>query len=292
MILGRASTPFRSLMLATAAAAAVCATLTVEPAAQGTAQPKPRLNQIIEQVEQGMPAFGGKHWRLIEMEHSPYVITEVVRILKELRPEGSPRPTLTPIVRIPLEGDEVVKSTIKQLLDSGVMGVVVPHVETKEQVMNVVKAMRYPPQRGAKYPEPKGLRGWGSAPAALWRVSPNEYVARADVWPLNPEGELLAIVMIESREGIKNLDSILQVPGLGAVLIGPSDLSMSLGVGTPSANPNAPEVEAATAAIAKACVAHKVLCGSFGSPDVKARLAQGFRLFTGGGGNYQQPLKQ
>src|SRR5687768_1390338 len=99
-----ASTSRASAVLAIAGAAVLYMTLTAQPAAQGTAQPRPRLNQIIEQVEQGMPAFGGKHWRLIEMEHSPYVITEVVRILKELRPEGSVRPTLTPIVRIPLEG--------------------------------------------------------------------------------------------------------------------------------------------------------------------------------------------
>lgn len=65
------------------------------------------------------------------------------------------------------------------------------------------------------------------------------------------------------------------MPGLGGVLIGPSDLSMSLGVGP---NPNAPEVEAATETVAKACVARKVVCGSFNSSDSKKRLAQRFRL--------------
>ena len=270
-------------LLALAAAVALCTVFAVEHAAQGAAQ-KPRMNRIIEQVEQGKPAFGGEHWRLIEMEHGPFVITEIVKILAELRPPDADRPRLTPVVRIPLEGDEVVKSMVKQLLDIGVMGVLVPHIETREQVVNLVRAMRYPPQRGEKYPEPRGLRGWGSAGGRSWRLSPDEYSTRADVWPLNPAGELLALVMIESAEGIKNLDSILQVPGLGGVLIGPSDLSLSLGVGTPGPKPDSPEVEAATATIAKACVARKVLCGTFGAADVKGRLAQGFRLFTGGSG--------
>ena len=100
------------------------------------------------------------------------------------------------------------------------------------------------------------------------------------MWPLNPDGELLALVMVESREAIKNINEILSVPGLGGVLIGPHDLSLSLGVGLPESNQGAPEVEEATLAVAKACVAHKALCGTFSTTqDVNARLAQGFKLF-------------
>lgn len=117
---------------------------------------------------------------------------------------------------------------------------------------------------------------WGLANSA-------EYGMKADLWPLNPDGELLAIAMIESGLGIKNIDEILSVPGLGAILIGPSDMSMDLGVGKGPgvADPAAPEVEAATQAIAKKCVARHFLCGTFQSPDAKARIDQGFRLFTG-----------
>ena len=98
--------------------------------------------------------------------------------------------------------------------------------------MKLVYSMRYPPQRGAKYPQPVGDRGCcpGDAPR-YWGLSLHEYFLRADVWPLNPDGELLALVMIESREAIKNINEILSVPGLGGVLIGPHDLSLSLGVG-------------------------------------------------------------
>lgn len=258
---------------------AMVGTFAERPSGQGA--PK-RLNQIIEQLEQGKPAFATEHWQLIEMEHGPYILDQAIKTLADLRPDGAPRPKLTPVVRIPQEGDEVFKSTIKQLLDQGVMGIIVPHVRTKEQAAKIVEAMRYPPQRGAKYPTPAGIRGWGPTRAArYWGLAAPEYARRADVWPLNPDGELIAIAMLESQEAVKNIKEILSVPGLGAVLIGPADLSLSLGVGNPGGNPTAPEVEAATATIAKACMAQKlVTCGTFESPNPQARIAQGFKLFT------------
>ena len=140
--------------------------------------------------------------------------------------------------------------------------------------------MRYPPQAGAAHPEPRGRRGWGPTGARrVWNMDNDEYAHRADVWPLNPDGELLAIVMIETRESVENIDEILQVPGLGGVLIGPSDLSLSLGVGTPAANPRAPEVEEAIEAVGQACMRHNALCGIYTSSDVEARGAQGYKLF-------------
>lgn len=246
----------------------------------------PRLNQIIQQLEQGKPAFAGQHWQFIDMEHSPYSVDRLATLVAGLRPDGAVRPKLTPVVRIPLEGKDNLDSTIKQVLDIGVFGVIVPHVDTREQALRVVRAFRYPPQRGARAPEPAGIRGWGPfAAARYWGVPVAEYAERADVWPLNPSGELFAVVMIESREGLTNIDEILSVPGLGGVLIGPSDLSLALGVGLPAANPKAPEVEAATQTVAKACAARKVACGTFESPDQAVRVAQGFLLFpTGGAG--------
>ena len=69
------------------------------------------------------------------------------------------------------------------------------------------------------------------------------------------------------------------MPGLGGVLIGPSDLSLALGVGTPGANPTAPEVEAAILKVGDACIRHNALCCIYTSSDVAARSAQGFKLF-------------
>ena len=263
-----------------AAMAAVAAPVSNLAAQQPGGKPPVRLNQIIEQFEQGRPAFANEHWRFFTLTNSPFLLDDLETLLASLRPEGSSRPHQTPIVRIPYWGDQQYKHVIKQLLSVGVMGIIVPEVETKEQALKLVQTMRYPPQREAKYPQPVGNRGCcpGDAPR-YWGLSRLEYMQRSDVWPLNPAGELLALVMIESRTAIENIDEILEVPGIGGVLIGPHDLSLSLGVGTPDSNPLAPEVEAATATVAKACVAHQALCGTFESSDINARLAQGFKLF-------------
>ena len=259
------------------AAIAASGVLVSDLAAQ---QPQVRLNQIIEQFEQGRPAFADERWQFLSLTISPFLLDDLETSLASLRPEGSSRPRQTPIVRIPYWGDQQYQHMIKQFLSVGAMGIIVPEVETKEQAAKLVETMRYPPQRGAKYPQPVGKRGCcpGDAPR-YWGLSRLEYMQRSDVWPLNPDGELLALVMIESRAAIENIDEILEVPGLGGVLIGPHDLSLSLGVGTPDSNPTAPEVEAATATVAKACVAHQALCGTFEMSDVNARLAQGFKLF-------------
>ena len=255
--------------------------------AQAAASPAGRLNQVIERFEQGLPSFNNQHWRYLAMEHAPYDAKEVAQLLKTLKPAGASRPTQTPIIRIPPEGNEGYRWMIKQVLDVGVMGVILSHVQTKDEALRFVRSMRYPPQRGAQHPEPVGERGWGPTGAtAYWGFDNRAYtLQKADVWPLNPGGELLAIVMVETKLGVKNINEILSTPGLAGVLVGPSDLSMDMGVGP---DPTAPEVEAATEVVAKACVAKKMLCGTFQAPpkDVPRRIAQGFRLFTGAAGDY------
>lgn len=258
----------------------------VAPMAQsggGAPKAKVRLNQIIEQFEQGKPAFANQHWQFISIEHT-LILDDYAKALASLRPtDGAVRPRLTPIVRIPQGADEEFTSVVKQVLDDGAFGIILPDVKTKEEVMRLVSAMRYPQQPGSKYPRPEGVRGWGPTGARrmMGGLSNLEHHYKADLWPLNPDGELLAIVMIETREAIKNINEILSVPGLAGALVGPADLSLALGTGNPAPNTTAPAVEAATATVAKACVALKKMCGTFELSDVKARLAQGFMLIPG-----------
>ena len=267
-----------ALCLAAAAASGVLVSTLAAQQNDGTAPV--RVNRIIEQFERGEAAFANEHWQFLSLTLSPFLLDDLETALANLRPEGSSRPQQTPIVRIPYWGEQQYQHLIKQLLSVGAMGIIVPEVETAEQAAKLVETMRYPPQRGAKYPEPVGKRGCcpGAAPD-YWGLSRPEYFRRSDVWPLNPEGELLALVMIESQTAVDNIDEILDVPGLAGVLVGPADLSLSLGVGTPGPNTRAPEVEAATATVAEACVARGALCGTFEISDVDARLAQGFKLF-------------
>jgi 4-hydroxy-2-oxoheptanedioate aldolase len=256
--------------------------IAARPQAQSsTGASKGRLNQIIEQFEQGKPAFANEHWQFISLEHT-LMLDNYVKALASLQPAKGSRPKLTPVVRIAQTPDDDFVHVVKQVLDDGAFAVILPDVRTRAQVEKFVSAMRYPQQPGSKHPKPEGIRGWGptGARGMMGGLSNEEHHRKADVWPLNPEGELLAIVMIETREAIKNIDDILRVPGLGAAMIGPADLSLALGAGKPAPTPGGPEVEAATATVAKACVAHKALCGTFESPDVDARLKQGFKLFA------------
>ena len=192
---------------------------------------------------------------------------------------------MTPVLRVPSDGSE---GFVEQGLNLGLPNIVVPKIDTAEQALSLVTAMRYPPQRGAKYPEPRGERSMGSGGAvAYWGVGQEEYKRKADVWPLNPEGELLAIVMIETKTSVDNIEEILNVPGLGAVLVGPYDLGTSLGVGPPVRGKVPEETEAAIQKVRGACMAvEKIICGIAGVDvsDRDRRVEEGWHMIQVIGG--------
>ena len=130
------------------------------------AQRRPRLNPLIARLEKGEVALTGRDWLFIDMEHGPYLLDRLQSTLSDLGTRRAPGGALevAPIVRIPMEGDENVRFAAKQVLDMGALGVVFPHIDTPEQALNAIRAMRYPPQRGSKYPNPAGVRGWGPRP--------------------------------------------------------------------------------------------------------------------------------
>ena len=118
---------------------------------------------------------------------------------------------MTPFVRIPPNGGELNQWIAKQVLDSGVYGVVWPHVSTVEDARNAVAACRYPRPKEAPHYEPAGQRGDAPAAAArYWGLTQQEYYARADVWPLAPQGEVLVVIMCEEVRAIDNLPRILR----------------------------------------------------------------------------------
>jgi 4-hydroxy-2-oxoheptanedioate aldolase len=217
-----------------------------------------------------------------DMEHSPLDFPGLSLFLLGMTDRAAIvrkrnlQPDVALFARFPPEADES-RWVVKQALDIGLMGVVFNGVDTREQALMAVRAMRYPPLRDSTRKEPVGIRGYGTAGATwAWGLSAAEYERHADVWPLNPDGDLLAIVMIESVEGLKNLDAIASVPGVGALFLGAgSDLSRSLGVPVTS-----PELEAAFQQILKACKAHKVACGiTAGSgTDVARRVKEGWNM--------------
>src|SRR5215469_16815534 len=165
----------------------------------------------------------------------------------------------------------------------GLMGIIFNGVDNKEQMTQLIRYMRYPQAESSKFPNPPGLRGYSPANAAfVWGVTPAEYLRHADVWPLNPEGDLLAIPMIETAEGLKNVNEIASVPGVGAIFIGAAgDLHQYLGVPQ-----DAPEVEQARQTILAACKAHNVPCGitALTKVEIDKRLAEGWKMIRTGRG--------
>jgi 4-hydroxy-2-oxoheptanedioate aldolase len=108
-------------------------------------------------------------------------------------------------------------------------------------------------------------------------LSQQEYYKRADVWPLNPEGEILVVIMCEEARAIKNLPKMLEeVPGIGVVLIGEGDLSQDLGYPRQYDHPT---VASAIDEILEICKAHDVPCGHphVSEKNVDVLLEKGFR---------------
>ena len=261
----------------------------------------PRLNGIIRAWEQGRPAFAS--WAkavreaaiefsaapydgvVFEMEHNSwdaFALQDALQYLlnrKQIHEAGSLAPAVTPICRIPANGSEKNQWLAKQALDRGVYGVIWPHISTVEEAYNAVAACRYPRMKTAPLYEPEGLRGDGPHGAVrYWGLSQQDYYAKADVWPLNPRGELLVFLMIEDTRGIANLGDILRnVPGIGCVLIGEGDLSQELGYPRQYEHP---VVKEAMAQVVATCLEHGVPVGHphVTSKNVESVLTQGYRF--------------
>lgn len=224
---------------------------------------------------------GSLDYQIIDMEHGPFD-TETLRqqLVNLRRPDGSFH--VTPIVRIPANGSEVHANQwmFKQVLDAGAFGVMVPMVNNAEEARQAVIAMRYPPAKENPAQQPRGVRGWSSTIAAIgtWNVSPVEYTRKADLWPLNPQGELILAVQIESVEAINNLREILAVAGVGTAFVGPADLHADMGH---LGKTGVPEVEQQ---IQRALAIGREMGVPMGittrPEDARARLEQGFRFFT------------
>jgi 2-dehydro-3-deoxyglucarate aldolase len=146
----------------------------------------------------------GYDWVAIDMEHGSIDFNQLPDIFRALELGNT-----LPLVRL-TEGSS---KNCKQALDAGAGGVIIPMVESADQLEFLRNSSRWPPA---------GSRGVGFSRANLFGISFNEYSEEAQ----SP----LLIAMIESIKSTNNLDSILKVSGLDAIFIGPYDLSASLGI--------------------------------------------------------------
>jgi 4-hydroxy-2-oxoheptanedioate aldolase len=261
----------------------------------------PRLNGVINAFEHGRRAFAAftaaeidsalafsvsaYDGVIFEMEHNPWDIRSLRDCFqymlnrRQIVEASSIAPAVTPLVRIPANGGEKNQWLAKQALDLGAYGIVWPHITTVDQAYNAVAACRYPKLKTAILSEPAGIRGDAPIAAArYWGLTQQEYYRKADVWPLNSEGEILVILMIEDTEGILNLgDMLTTVPGIGLILIGEGDLSQELGFPRQYDHPSVVE---AMAQIVATCKEHDVPVGHphVDSNNLERILNEGYRF--------------
>jgi 4-hydroxy-2-oxoheptanedioate aldolase len=263
-----------------------------------------RLNKVIELLEQGKVVFGGgMAWTgnideamafadlgydfvIFEMEHEGFHLPGLRLSLqfllnrKQIAAKGNLQPDTIPFVRVPPNARERNQWVIKQALDAGVYGLIVPHLDTVEQAQAMVVASRYPQAVGVADAEPAGERGWWYRLAPrYWGLSLQEYYDVADLWPLDPKGELFLMPIVEGVQGVRNLPDILRnVKGISAVWAGSGDLSIEMGT---RGNMRDPRVEEGVQQILQTCKEFNVPCASIAGPDdIEKRIEQGFRIIV------------
>jgi len=215
-----------------------------------------RINRAIELLERDQPIYytqvdGGGYeegkalaetWAdyiTYNLEHSPFDTTALRGFMQGLvdgGPTKSGHRTPTVIVVLPFGGrNETVMWgnywMVEHVLGSGAHGVLLAHADSPDVARILVQAARYPhapPADGIG----EGLRGNGGQgfAARIWGVSTAEYQRKADVWPHNPDGELLIGLKIENRHALEHAEASVAVPGIGFAEWGPGDMSLSYDV--------------------------------------------------------------
>ena len=255
----------------------------------------------------------------VGMEHGCFDMTGLEAYMRGMVDGGPTRSghrTPTVIVEAPVNGTNEANVRFnawqfRQILGRGVHGILLCQAEDVDAVRAFVEACRYPhhlhcvdpaipsperrlegttrPPRGGYTADGTpllgiGTRGRGSEPTAapIWGLSQAEYMDRCDPWPLNPHGELMLGVKLESPEGIANADAICAVPGLAFAEMGPGDLSLSLGHTTIQRDPYPPVMQASRDRVLNACLRNGIAFLEGCNPaNITTRLDEGVRVIAG-----------
>jgi 2-keto-3-deoxy-L-rhamnonate aldolase RhmA len=284
-------------------------------AAPAGAQAGERLNPMITLLEQGLPVLGISHpainagrgrgagadgpppappvlsevarqtvaYRLGDYEYNSYSPASAERFreyMEAILAAGGSMRTHPFISKVPIFHRDPATATarIHEQLDAGHVGIWMEGVESAEEVRQAIAAMRLRSRGGTRPDEGVGFA------ARYWGLSEAEYREKADVWPLDPNGELLVYVIVESREGIRNVREIAAVPGVSVISVGAG----TLGGVFSSIDAEGQRVrdqegfDAGVAAIVAACKEFDVVCGypANNPADVERLMGEGYRLFT------------
>jgi len=229
----------------------------------------PAIRKLREKLEANRPVYGlwvtlesasiseiavglGLDWIVIDAEHGHLDWRDIVAHIR-----SAVRSDTVVLVRIA----ELNAALVKRSLDIGADGIVIPTIETAEQLQEAVSFSRYPSD---------GKRGIGSERSTCWGSCLSESVSEAN-------DHVLVVPLIESVQGRNNLDQIVKVPGVELFFVGPADLSASAGYAGQWENE---DVAAQVLAIKDVVQAAGKHCGivSTGERDLNRRLDQGFQL--------------
>jgi|TARA_B100001964_G_C14098725_1_gene538271 2-dehydro-3-deoxyglucarate aldolase len=197
----------------------------------------------------------GYDWITVDLEHGSISVHQLPDIFRAIQLGGT-----LPLARIanPRPDD------CKQALDAGAGGIIIPMVENANQVKTIRKACCWPPV---------GNRGVGFSRANLFGKHFDEYQQEAQ----SP----MLIAQIEHINAVNNLEEILQVEGLDAIIVGPYDLSASMGITAQFENTQFKKV---LTKIMEACVQHNVTCGYHvvepKLENVTKRISQGYKFIA------------
>ena len=177
---------------------------------------------------------------IIDLEHGPFGLETTIQHCQALQCSDT-----TPMAR----STDGHKSTIKRILDTGVYGLLIPHISNVEEAKQAIAATKYPPE---------GIRGVaGSHRAAGFTHESLHYFERANE-------DIFVALAIETTEGYEALDDILQLDGYDAIFIGPADLSSSMGYLN---NPSAQEVQNIITSIETKVLSSKKYLGTVANND-------------------------
>ena len=249
----------------------------------------------------------------VGMEHGAFDMTGLAAYMQGLVDGGPTRSghrTPTVVVEAPVNGTDEANVRFnawqfRQILARGVHGILLCQAETAGAVRAFVESCRYPQQTAgvsSSLPSPLerlrgaapgavgetdlgvGTRGRGSEPTAapVWGLSTEAYLQRCDPWPLNPSGELLLGVKLESPEGVERCEQILDVPGIGFAELGPGDLGLALGYVSVPRDPYPPEMVEARARVFGACRARGIPFLEVATPEsIVRKIDEGVRIIAG-----------
>src|SRR5262249_22687735 len=259
----------KKVISACSAISAIFAFLIVTAFAQGA--PKHRINRAIELLSDKQPIYyTGSHegtegsfeqgakdaqtWAdyiSYDMEHAPFDVKGLALYMQGLvkgGPAKSGTKTQAVIVNVPVNGTD--EATVRanawmfqQVLATGVHGVLLCHADTPGAVRAFVEAVRFPAFGGRR-----GVHGNPTA-ARIWGITEREYADKADVWPLNPNGELLLGLKLEDKYALESAEASARVPGIAFAEWGPGDMAFSLGVRNDGSGPLPAALAAARAKV-------------------------------------------